>query len=105
MKQPTTIIGSSTTYDGAEHPFLRGSRVRIIGVMKGAASPGYDPEQEHEYIRDDVALERAGGVTAEDRLEVAPWIETEARWGWATSDARAIDLGCFRQLLGCGHLN
>ena len=30
-------IGTITTYDGDEHPYLRGHRIRIVVVIKGAA--------------------------------------------------------------------
>jgi hypothetical protein len=37
------ILGSITTYHGTEHGYLRGCTVRIVGVMKRAATPDYDP--------------------------------------------------------------
>jgi len=37
-------------------------------------------------------------VTADDRIEVQPWLEREQRWSFVTSDPRAIDLACFRHL-------
>jgi hypothetical protein len=92
------ILGSTTTYHGSEHPYLRGYKVRIVAVMKGAAVPDHDPEHEDSYLRDEDALARAGGVTADDRVEVQPWMVDERRWSFVTSDPRAIDLGCFRGL-------
>jgi len=88
------ILGSTTTYNGTEHPYLRGYKVRIVAVMKRAATP----DQDDSYLRDEEELARAGGVTADDRVEVQPWIEAEQRWSFVTSDPRAIDLACFRQL-------
>ena len=32
-------LGSTTTYHGDEHPYLRGLKVRIVAVMKRAAAP------------------------------------------------------------------
>lgn len=90
------IIGAETTYTGTEHPYLTGLRVRIVAVMKGAARPEHDPDG--PYIRDDEDLDRAGGVAADDRVEVQPWLEAEGRYSFVTSDARAIDLACFAHL-------
>ena len=64
------ILGSTTTYHGDEHPYLRGLKVRIVAVMKRAATPDYDPDRDGSYLRDGDAIARAGGVTAEDRIEV-----------------------------------
>ena len=36
------ILGSTTTYNGTEHPYLRGYKVRIVAVMKRAATPDQD---------------------------------------------------------------
>jgi hypothetical protein len=33
-------------------------------------------------------------VTADDRIEVRPWIEREGRFSFVSSDPRAIDLAC-----------
>ena len=88
------ILGSTTTYHGSEHPYLRGYKVRIAAVMKRAATP----DQDDSYLRDEDGIVRAGGVTADDRVEVQPWLEGEQRWSFVTSDPRAIDLACFRGL-------
>jgi hypothetical protein len=37
-------------------------------------------------------------VTADDRVEVQPWIEKEGRFSFASSDPRAIDVACFADL-------
>jgi hypothetical protein len=40
---------------------------------------------------------RAGGVTAEDCIEVLPWLAAEGRFSFVSSDPRATDLACFRE--------
>ena len=92
------ILGSTTTYHGTEHPYLRGCKVRIVGVMKRAAAPDYDPERDGSYLRDEDEIARAGGVTADDRVEVQPWIAAEHRWSFVSSDPKATDLASFRNL-------
>jgi len=99
----TRTIGTVTTYCGErqdEHPYLRGYKVRIVAVIKGAARPDYDPEADVPYLKDDLAIEQHGGVTAGDRVEVVPWIEKEGRYSFVTSDPRAIDLECYEGLVG-----
>ena len=92
-------IGEVTTYHGDEHPYLRGYKVRIVAILKNAADPDLDVDgPDYDHISDDLDLERAGGVTANDRIEVAPWIEKEGRFSWVTSDPKAIDLACFKML-------
>ena len=81
-------LGTTTTYDGTEHGYLRGHKVRIIAVLKADGS----------FIKDEDHLVRAGGVTAEDRVEVQPWLEAEGRFSFVSSDPRAIDLACFASL-------
>lgn len=93
-----TTLGTTTTYDGTEHGYLRGHKVRIIAVLKNALRADYDPDQDGQYIRDEEDLERAGGVTADDRVEVQPWLAAERRFSFVSSDPRAIDLGCFASL-------
>ncbi len=91
-------LGIVTTYHGTEHRYLRGQKVRIIAVFKNAARPDFDPDAEDGYIDDDDAIARCGGVTADDRVEVQPWIEKEGRFSFASSDPRATDLECFAHL-------
>ena len=93
-----TTIGTTTTYHGTEHRYLAGYQVRIIAVIKGAAAPDYDADAEGAYLTDEEDLVRAGGVTADDRVEVQPWIEKEERFSFVSSDPRAIDLACFAHL-------
>ena len=92
------VIGKVTPYHGTEHPYLRGHQVRIIAVFKNAARPDYDPDAEDGYLNDDEAIARCGGVTADDRVEVQPWIEREGRFSFASSDPKAIDLAAFEHL-------
>ncbi len=94
----TKTIGTITTYDGNEHPYLRGHKVRIIAVMKGAAAPEHDPDRDGMYLRGEDDVARVGGIGADDRVEAQPWLEREQRWSFVTSDPRAIDLACFRHL-------
>jgi len=66
---------------------------------KNATKPDVDVDgPEYQNISDDIELERAGGVTAHDRIEVQPWIEKEGRFSWAISDPKALDLACFKHL-------
>lgn len=92
------ILGSTTTYHGTEHVYLRNCKVRIVAVMKRAAAPNYDPDRDDSYLRDEEDIARAGGVTADDRIEIQPWLDEEKRWSFATSDPRAVDLAIFRKL-------
>jgi len=91
-------LGTTTTYDGTEHRCLRGHELLIVAVMKNALRADYDPDKDGQYITDERDLERAGGVTADDRVEVQPWLEAEGRFSFVSSDPRAIDLACFASL-------
>jgi hypothetical protein len=92
------ILGSRTTYHGTEYSYLRGHKVRIVAVMKRASVPNHDTDRECSYLRDEDELARACGVTADDRIEVQPWIEEEGRFSFVTSDPKAVDLACFTRL-------
>lgn len=94
-----SIIGAITTYDGSEHPYLRGYPVRIVAILhNGDAEPDKDGEiPGYAHLDNDTDIARYGGVTANDRVEVAPWIEREGRFSWVTSDPRAVDLAVFAQ--------
>ncbi len=96
----TNIIGTITTYDGQEHPYLRGFQVRVIAILhNGEADPDEDGEiPGYAHLDNDTDITRYGGITASDRVEVAPWFEKEGRFSWVTSDPRAIDLACFSRL-------
>ena len=91
-------IGTTTTYHGTEHRYLKGHPVRVVAVIKGAAAPNYDADADGAYLTDDEDIARAGGVTAADRVEVQPWIEREGRFSFVSSDPRAIDLASFAHL-------
>lgn len=91
-------IGIRTTYDGTELRYLRGHRVRIVAVLKNALRADYDPDHDGQHITDEDDLARAGGVTADDRVEVQPWLEAEGRFSFVSSDPRAIALACFASL-------
>ena len=89
------VIGTITTCDSDDHPYLRGYQVKIIAVIKTSANPD---DEDDAYITDDDDLARAGGVTANDRIEVQPWIESQGRFSFASSDPLAEDLACFSTL-------
>lgn len=90
------VIGQTSTCQGTENPYLRGHIVRIAAVLKGAAQS----EFADRVITDDDDLALHGGLTVDDRVEVQPWLETESRWSFVTSDPRATDLGLFATLGG-----
>jgi hypothetical protein len=92
MSPAPKLIGSDTKYIGTEHAYLAGYAVRIVAVMKNALV-----SDEHEYLTTDAEIASAGGVTADDRIEIAP-IMRGGRVSFASSDARATDLDCFREL-------
>ena len=92
------VIGSTTTYHGTEHRYLVGLKVKIIAVIVNGARPDRDPDAEGSYCTDDETLAWAGGVTANDRVEVTPWMEKEQRFSFVTSDPLATDLACFAGL-------
>ena len=70
----------------------------FVAVLKNALCADYDPDRDGQYIRDEEDIERAGGVTADDRVEVQPWLAAEGRFSFVSSDPRAIDLACFASL-------
>ena len=88
------IIGKETRYIGDEQPALRGYRLLITAVLKA----GVDVESDDAYVTDDDHLARVGGVTADDRIEVKPWLEREGRWSFVSSDPKAVDLVMFKGL-------
>ena len=92
------VIGTITSYQGSEFGFLKGHQVKIIAVIKNAADLDNDPDEDDGYITDDEDLARAGGVTANDRIEVQPWIESQGRFSFASSDPKASDLAAFSNL-------
>jgi hypothetical protein len=93
------IIGKITTYHGDEHRYMKGYKVRIVAILKNAAKPDIDVDgPDYDYLSDDDDIARAGGITANDRIEVAPWIEKEGRFSFVTSDPKATDLAAFKRL-------
>jgi len=38
-------LGTTTTYDGTEHLYLRGLKVRIVAVLKNALRADYDSDR------------------------------------------------------------
>ena len=93
------IIGTVTTYQGNEMKYLKDCKVRIIAVLKNAAKPDLDVDgPEYQNLSDDSDIERFGGVTALDRIEVQPFIEKEGRFSFVSSDPKAADLACFKGL-------
>jgi len=98
-KKTKMIIGTVTTYHGDEHRYLRGYKVRIVAVLKNAAKPDIDVDgPEYANINDEEELRCVGGVTANDRIEVQPWLEEENRFSFVTSDPKATDLACFKNI-------
>ena len=96
------IIGNTTicTYS-EEHKYLKNTKVLIKAIIRNAVLPegkGYDSDAEDTYITDDEYLEQLGGVTANDRIEVNPWIKKEKRFSWVSSDPKAVDLEIFDYL-------
>lgn len=87
MTKSPAIIGTETSYHGTEHRYLKGYTVRVIGIIRG-----------EEYLTTDDEIARSGGVRATDRVDVAPIMEG-GRTSFASSDALAIDLACFRKVL------
>ncbi|OGR04461.1 MAG: hypothetical protein A2284_09470 [Deltaproteobacteria bacterium RIFOXYA12_FULL_61_11] len=94
------IIGAITTCTSAEHKYLKGYKVKIVGVIKNAARADYDPDKDDRILRSDEALKSAGGLTADDRVEVQPFLEKEGRFSFVSSDPKAVELANFRKLRG-----
>lgn len=57
----TKTIGTITTNDGDEHPYLRGHKLRLVAVLPRAAAPDFAPDRDGRVLRDDDEIERAGG--------------------------------------------
>jgi len=75
------IIGTLARYRGDEHPYLRGTDLRIVAVLRG-----------EDVFRTDEEFAAVGGIAPDDRFEVGPWIEAAGRFSWVTSDPLAVDL-------------
>lgn len=87
----SATIGTIVTYRGTEHAYLRGHKCRIAAVIKGGARADFNPDTSRRII-DPLALEDVGGITADDRVDLEPWIVAESRWSFAASDARADEI-------------
>ena len=92
------IIGTITTYHGDEHRYLRGHQIKVLAVFKGAAAPDHDPDDGFGVATTDDEVECLGGVDAADRVEVVPWLESEGRFSFVSSDPRVTDLDAFKDL-------
>jgi len=91
-------LGTTTTYDGTEHGYLRGYNVRIVAVLKNALRADYDPDQDGQYIRDEEDLERAGRRDRRRPRRGAAMARSGGRFSFVLSDPRPIDLACFASL-------
>jgi hypothetical protein len=95
---PARVIGRRTTCDSEEHPYLRGYEVVVVAVLKNALRT-----EGCEYLTTEDAVQAAGGVGPDDRVEVGVILPNEGL-SFVTSDPRAIDLEAFRFLArGCAH--
>ncbi len=92
------VIGTVTTCNSTEHRYLAHHEVKIVAVIKGAAAPDLDPDADLAIATTDEELERLGGLDAHDRVEVTPWIASEGRFSFVTSDPKAVDLAAFELL-------
>ncbi|HMV73911.1 MAG TPA: hypothetical protein PKB00_05035, partial [Microthrixaceae bacterium] len=77
------IIGRETTYTGTAHRWMTGLKVRVVKVIRG--------EDTGEVFDNDADLARAGGLRADDVIEVQPWVKQEGRFSFVTSDASASE--------------
>ena len=90
-----TVIGQITTCNSAEHRCLAHHEVKIVAVIKGGAAPNLDPDADLPVAHTDEELARLGGLDANDRVEVTPWIESVGRFSFVTGDPKAVDLAAF----------
>jgi len=93
------VIGTVTGYTGTEHPYLRGYQVKVLAIFKGAAAPGHDPDDGFAVATSDDELATLGGLGRHDRAEVVPWLETEGRFSFVSSDPRVADLEALKPLI------
>ena len=87
-------IGTITTYIGTEIPGYTGTRVRIFAVLRNALRPDVDVDTDGYLVNDDAELERLGGVTKNDRLDVAH-VREDGSTSFVHRNPRAVDLECF----------
>ncbi len=93
----TRVIGTDTTYVGDEIPGLKGRRVRIHAVMRGALRADVNVDADDYLVDDDYALARLGGVTKLDRVDITH-LRADGSSSFVHCDARAIDLEWFASL-------
>ena len=92
------VIGTITTVQSQEHPYLAHLEVRVVAVIKGAAAPDLDPEADCPIATTDEELAALGGIDANDRAEVQPWLPEKNRWSFVSSDPRVTDLAAWSLL-------
>ena len=92
------VIGTITTCNSSEHAYLRGYQVKVIAVIKGAADPDLEVDDDYDIATTDEELARLGGLEVADRVDVQPWLESEGRFSFVSSDPKATDLACFEAL-------
>jgi hypothetical protein len=89
------IIGKVATYHGVEHPYLVGSKIRVVAVVK---RPDGDPDRGAVCVTREELLAAGGLAPANDILEVVPWLGVPfCRWGAVPSDVRLADLVDLRE--------
>ncbi len=86
------VIGAETVCAGG-NKYIKGKRVVIVAVWKGALKPDFNPDADDAYIRDDETLNKFGGLEATDEVEV----ETCERWQRSVSQGivKATELELF----------
>jgi len=92
MTNSNLVIGAETTCSGG-NKYIKGKRIVIVAVWKGALKPGFNPDADDAYIRDDETLKKFGGLEATDEVEV----ETCERWQRSVSQGivKATELELF----------
>jgi hypothetical protein len=91
---PDRVIGRRVTFHGErEHPYLLGHELMIVAVLKDALI-----KEEHPVLTTEEQVHEAGGVTADDRIEIVPFLKETGQFSFVTSDPRAVDLDAFQHL-------
>ncbi len=72
------IIGSTMRYARGEHRWALGLKVQIVSVHR-----------DDGILTDDTEI---GELLPDDLIEFRPWMETEGRWSFVTSDASIDEL-------------
>ena len=71
----------------------------MLAIFKGAALPDYDPDDGYAVAPSDDELARLGGLAVGDRAEVVPWLESESRFSFVSSDPRVEDLDALKPFI------